>query len=692
MPNPNDMWIDTEDLDQRFEAREATDNVTGEDDRKLREDILKAIKLSDKPSSLMDDSMRSGLNGPMAVTLIRDKLTGNQTAAVAYDSVKDDWRESEVVVTKYQLLDVKNGKLLTEPVDDHESPNAKRKLGIDQDIDLLPESITVGMDDMTGKQMISPDHIGKLLTEAQNQSRLDVEQEVANNRQSPLMKSIVFDKMANEFVEQRVEAIEDNERLLERKKEVVADIKQYSPEERQEAYENSEYLKDKLAEQRAEGLDVLNNPQKLHINSAGKMEISDGAELTTRFVQLNGRNTTDLGDIHKKFKIGRLSDNDIRESNQIMASDKVVGGVRLVENDDRTEYNIYAIEKDGVDDGPKEGWVRAEKFDRGELVAVNGQALRDIGIEDNQLNTGVGKSDAVRRAVSPESLRQSISESQHIDYTAQLMANIAADEGNPDADTYREYKAADYTDSKRYDLSAEEHQALHNIDSAYVDSRYKVLPVPPKKIEQMERLGVIPRANDEESEHYKYIGSANVFVIKDSETNETHTFGQTLEHKSAGYPGASKSYDISEFELVTDEAADRVRVLHEKTINPGQVVWDHQHIEGDDSIKDVLGEQLSVSRNGTKYYAANSDGLHNSSYTPRDIMESVVDASSKDRNRDMSKLENNYGLGEKHETVEALNASQETEITHTEKYSESIDSNISNAIQEQPVRRRSMRN
>ena len=40
-------------------------------------------------------------------------------------------------------------------------------------------------------------------------------------------------------------------------------------------------------------------------------------------------------------------------------------------------------------------------------------------------------------------------------------------------------------------------------------------------------------------------------------------------------------------------------------------------------------------------------------------MESLVDANSDRANRDMSKLENNYGLGEQHETVEAYEALQE---------------------------------
>ena len=670
MPNPNDTWVDTHDLDQRFEASDVGENTL--DDKRLRQDILKAVKLSDDPISVMDDSARSSLNGPMAVTLIRDKLTGNKTAAVAYDSLKADWRETEEVVTKYQLFDTKNGKLLTESFDDAEAPNAKRKLGIDPNTALLPESVTVKMGDMAGKQAVSPDNIGQLLTKAQNQSRLNLEDEPAVDKRIPLVKSIVFDKMADEFIEQRIEAIETNERAVAQNKEVLADDTNYSPEQREEAFKGNQYLKSELMAQRAESLDVLNNPQKLNINREGKMQISDGAELSNRFAQLRGSDTTQLGDIHKKFKIAKLSAEDIEQSNQIMAGDRVLAAARLVEDDDHTEYNIYAIEKDGDNDmynatrdrANKEGWIRAEKFEGGVLVAVNSHALKGLGIEDNQLNVGPNKGDAVRQAVTPEGLRQSISESQHIDYTAQLMSNIAASEGDLDADTYREYKAADYTDSKRYDLSMAKDQALHNVDSAYVDSRYKVLPVPPKQIEQMERLGVIPHAKDEKSEHYEYIGTPNVFVIKDSELGETRTFGQTLAHASAGYPGASKSYDISDFELVTNGLNERVKVEIETTINPGRVVWDHERIEGDDSINDVLGETLSVSRNGTKYYAADSHGLHSSAYTPRDIMESLVDATSENRDKNMAQLENNYGLGEKHEAVEAYNASQEPEAAH----------------------------
>lgn len=372
--------------------------------------------------------------------------------------------------------------------------------------------------------------------------------------------------------------------------------------------------------------------------------------------------------MHRKFKIGKLSAEDIEKSNQIMASDRVLAAIRIVDTDkySDTEYNIYAIEKDSDDNNDmhnatrdranKEGWIRAEKFEGGILVAVNSHALKGLGIDDNQLNVGLNRSDAVRSTVTPEGLRQTISESQHIEYKAQLMSNIAAAEGNPNADTYREYKAADYTDSKLYDLSMAEDQALHN-----VDSRYKVLPVPPKQIEQMERLGFIPRAN-EKSEHYEYIGTPNVFVIKDSELGETRTFGQTLAHQSAGYPGASKSYDISDFELFTNGVDERVKVEFETTIKPGRVVWDHERVEGDDSISDVLGETLSVGRDGTKYYAADSHDLHSSAYTPRDIMESLVDANEDRRFRSMAKLENNYGLGEKHETVEAYNALQEPEL------------------------------
>lgn len=672
MPNPNEMWVDTQDLDQRFEARMVNDNNNTLDDAELRRDILNAVKLSDYPISVMDDTARSSLKGPMAVTLIRDKLTGNEVAAVAYDTLKNDWRETEEAVTKYQLLDMKNGKLLTESFDDAEAPNAKRKLGIDQDVELLPESMTVRLGDMAGKNIINTNNIGEFVFEAQEQSRLDIQDEPAVDSRIPLIKHVVFDKMANDFMEQRIEAVEKNESALSQSKEVIADDKNYSPKQRQAAYEDKEYLNNTLAAQRAESLDVLHNPQKLIINREGKMEISDGAELSNRFAQLRGSDTTQLGDVHKKFKIGKLAAEDIEKSYQIMAGDRVLAAARIVDTDGYTdtEYNIYAIEKDGSNDNNdmynatrdranKEGWIRAEKFEGGVLVAVNSHALKGLGIEDNQLNVGLNKSDAVRQAVSPEGLRQKISESQHIEYQAQLMSSLAAAEGNPNADTYREYKAADYTDSKRYDLSMDEDQAMHNIDSAYVDSRYKVLPVPPKQIEQMERLGVIPHANDPKSEHYEYIGTPNVFVIKDSQLGETRTFGQTLAHASAGYPGATKSYDTSDFELVTNGVDERIKVEFETTIEPGKVVWDHERIEGDDSINEVLGEQLSVVRDGTKYYAANSHGLHSSAYTPRDIMESLVDANSDRTNRDMSKLENNYGLGEQHETVEAYEALQE---------------------------------
>ena len=122
--------------------------------------------------------------------------------------------------------------------------------------------------------------------------------------------------MADDFVEQ-----------------IIADDENYSPEQRKAAYEDKQFL-DKIVEaQRAETLDVLHNPQKLIINREGQMEISDGAELTNRFAQLKGRDTTELGDVHKKFKIGKLSAEDIEKSNQIMASDRVLAAMRIVDTD-----------------------------------------------------------------------------------------------------------------------------------------------------------------------------------------------------------------------------------------------------------------------------------------------------------------------------------------------------------------------
>lgn len=183
------------------------------------------------------------------------------------------------MVTRYQLLDMKNGKLVITSFDDAEAPNAKVKLGIDQDVELLLESMTVKLGDMAGKDMVSPDNIGALLIEAQKQSRLDLEDEPAADNRIPLIKHVVFDKMADEFVEQGIAAVEKSERALAQSKEVMADDKNYSPEQRKAAYEDIQHLDKTLEAQRAETLDVLHNPQKLIINREGQMEISDGADL-----------------------------------------------------------------------------------------------------------------------------------------------------------------------------------------------------------------------------------------------------------------------------------------------------------------------------------------------------------------------------------------------------------------------------
>lgn len=169
----------------------------------------------------------------MIVTVICDKITGNEVAAVAYDTLKDDWRETAKVITKYQLLDMKNGKLVTTSFDNAEAPNAKVKLGMDQDVELLPESMTFKVGDRAGKDIIvSPDNIGVLFIEVQEQSRLDLEDEPAADNRIPLIKHVIFDKMADEFVEQSIAAVEKDERALGRSNEVMADYESYSPEQR----------------------------------------------------------------------------------------------------------------------------------------------------------------------------------------------------------------------------------------------------------------------------------------------------------------------------------------------------------------------------------------------------------------------------------------------------------------------------
>lgn len=81
--------------------------------------------------------------------------------------LKDDWRETAEVVTKYQLLDMKNGKLVTTSFDDAKAPNAKVKLGINQDVELLLKSMRFKVGDRAGKEIIvSPDNIGVLFIEA----------------------------------------------------------------------------------------------------------------------------------------------------------------------------------------------------------------------------------------------------------------------------------------------------------------------------------------------------------------------------------------------------------------------------------------------------------------------------------------------------------------------------------------------
>lgn len=119
---------------------------------------------------------------------------------------------------------MKNGKLVTTLFDDAETPNAKVKLGIDQDVELLSESMTVKVGDRSGKDVIvSLNNIGALFIEAQELSSLDLEDESAANNRIPLIKHVVFEKMADEFVEQSIAAVEKNERALARSNEVMAD-------------------------------------------------------------------------------------------------------------------------------------------------------------------------------------------------------------------------------------------------------------------------------------------------------------------------------------------------------------------------------------------------------------------------------------------------------------------------------------
>ena len=152
------------------------------------------------------------------------------------------------MVTRYQLLDMKNGKLVTTSFDDAKAPNAKVKLGMDQDVELLSESMKFKVGDRAGKDIIvSPDNIGALFIEAREQSRLDLEDEPAADNRISLIKHVVFKKMADEFVEQSIAAVEKDERALARSDEVMADDESYLPEQRKAAYEDKQYL-DKILE------------------------------------------------------------------------------------------------------------------------------------------------------------------------------------------------------------------------------------------------------------------------------------------------------------------------------------------------------------------------------------------------------------------------------------------------------------
>lgn len=611
---------DLGDIDNRFSV-----SIDSKDDQVFNKSIYDNIR-SKVDMNAISDTIMKGLNNGPNVTRVKDNITGDQYALIAYTDITPDYESNgktleKSVITKYTAAEIKNGIAVGGEDDVY------RKMGIPTGLG-FPES-QPGVGKRNPMDFTKPENLRGLVIRAQQSNRIDLkERAVAVDYRGAVRQHYKLNDGLGLFVEEKASEIANLNEALER---IDAENtgKSLSFDQKMIVDAKKVAIQEKIENHKIDGVRAVISPGLFELDQNGKAFLSDSANLTNKFAQINDSSLISLTDVEGRYSIGKVSEQSARNSPIVLQGDTIVNSIRVRATGDKADTNIYA-----VNDG-QETWIRAERIEADGVTMINGDALKAIGIDADKLLMGGEHPEArVSAQISPRALREQISGAQ-IQLNNKVMTNTLTSES--------------LSNIKASSLATDTEEA---VTAKVIDNRWSVEELSRLQIEKLEELDVIPSANKRATKGFDYAQTYSAIVVTDNNHDNSagpraRIIGQSIINSDYNSAPGQKKASVVDYEVFMPAVND--------TDNRG-MGWVPGDVFIDTSAAVVAA---SLSDEGPAINPVHLDGkpLYGSyEITPDTVMKTLLDSEAAGSKAD-AKMTNKYGMGGIDETIIAHQAS-----------------------------------
>lgn len=516
------------DIDNRFSAA-----VDSKEDVAFNKSVYDNIR-SKVALDAISDTLMTGLNGGPNVTRVQDNVTGDQYALIAYTDVIKNYEAEglelkDAVVTRYTAAEIKNGIAVGNEQDVY------RKMGVANGLGFPESQKQVSVHNT--QDLTKPENLRHLIKKAQEEHRVNLKEHIAviDYRGSQRQHHKMSEGLQG-FVEDKVNEIKRLNENLE-KIEVSSASRKLNFDQKTFLNTQQNRIKSQIESNKIDGTRAVISPGLFEIDENGKAFLSDSADLSNKFAQINDASMISLNDVEKRHSIGKVSDRSISNSPNILEGDTLVNAIRVRTADSQVDTNIYA-----VNDG-RETWIRAERVEGGVVSMVNGDALKAIGINGDKLLMGGEHSEArVSAQISPRALREQISEHQ-IKLNHKIMTNTLTNE------SLNKVQASS--------LAADTEEA---IKAKVIDNRWDIEQLSSAQISSLESLEVIPSADKPADNNFNYVSTYSAIVVTDNNHDNSsgprpRIIGQSIINSDYNNAG-KKKLEVVEYEVFVPSVKD----------------------------------------------------------------------------------------------------------------------------------------
>ncbi len=611
------------DIDNRFSAA-----VDSKEDVTFNKSVYDNIR-SKVMMDAVSDTLMTGLNGGPNVTRVQDNVTGDQYALIAYtDLIKNYEAEGlalkDAVITRYTAAEIKNGIAVGNEQDVY------RKMGIAGGLGFPESQQQVGI--YNTQDLTKPENLRHLVSKAQEAHRVNLKERVTPLDYRGVQRE--HHKMSEGlrgFVEEKTSEVQRLNENLDKIEGIYAG-RTLNFDQKTILNNQRNRLKGEIESNKIDGTRAIISPGLFELDENGKAFLSDSADLSNKFAQINDASMISLNDVEKRYSIGKVSEQSINNSPNVLTGDTVINAIRVRAADDQSDTNIYAI-----NDG-KETWIRAERIEGGAVSMVNGDALKALGINgDKLLMGGEHPESRVSSQISPRALREQISEHQ-IKLNHKIMTNTLTDES-----------------VNKVQASSLANDTEEAIKAKIIDNRWSIEPLTRAQISDLEALEVIPSVNAPSTNSFNYVSTYSAIVVTDNNHDNSsgprpRIIGQSIINSDYNNGAGRKKLAVADYEVFVPSVKD--------SVSRG-MDW----VRGDvyiDTNAVLIAASLDDSGLGADPVQLDGKAIFSSyEITPETVAQTLLDSDVAASKPD-AKMTSKYGLGGLDETL----------IAHQEKVKE----------------------